>query len=92
LLKSWGKYQEDVMTGKSPMEETVVTNYGKRKINVISRYCKGCEICVVLCPADVLDMKEFKVNVDCTECMLCELRCPDFAIEVVESGKKGRAK
>jgi 2-oxoglutarate ferredoxin oxidoreductase subunit delta len=84
------------MTGKSPMEETVVTNYGKRKINVISRYCKGCEICVVLCPADVLDMKEFKVNVarieDCTECMLCELRCPDFAIEVVESGKKGRAK
>ncbi len=77
-------------------DETVVTEYGDRKINVITRYCKGCDICVAFCPVDVLEMKDFKVHVarieDCTECMLCEVRCPDFAIEVVGSGKKGKAK
>ena len=27
---------------------------------------------------------------DCTACMLCELRCPDFAIEVLDTRKKGK--
>jgi 2-oxoglutarate ferredoxin oxidoreductase subunit delta len=77
-------------------DEAVVTEFGDRNIKVITRYCKGCDICVAFCPADVLEMKDFKVHVarieDCTECMLCEVRCPDFAIEVVGSGKKGKAK
>jgi 2-oxoglutarate ferredoxin oxidoreductase subunit delta len=41
---------------------------------------------VAYCPEKVLDMG-FRhvevVNVDaCTKCMLCEIRCPDFAIFV----------
>lgn len=84
------------MSERSPAVETVDAVYGDRKITVIPRYCKGCEICVKMCPAAVLDMKDFKVRVvnleACTECMLCEVRCPDFAIEVHGSGKKGSSK
>lgn len=42
-------------------------------------------MCFIM-PAQVLDIQDFKVNVadieKCTACMQCELRCPDFAIEV----------
>ena len=39
-----------------------------------------------LCPTQVLGMDVFQVKVvdidKCTICMVCELRCPDFAIFV----------
>jgi len=54
------------------------------KVNI--EWCKGCEICVAFCPEDVLEMEGGKVKVarpeECIKCMLCELRCPDFAITV----------
>jgi 2-oxoglutarate ferredoxin oxidoreductase subunit delta len=60
----------------------------KLKQHHINRdWCKGCGICVELCPKKVLALDEQdKVTVvrpqDCICCRLCELRCPDFAIEV----------
>lgn len=58
----------------------------KSEIVVLNDRCKGCKICVEICPAQVLDMKDFKANVadieKCIACMQCELHCPDFAIEV----------
>ena len=58
----------------------------KHKIKIIGERCKGCEICVVYCPEDVLAMKDLVVSVSnldkCTGCMRCELFCPDFAIYV----------
>ena len=80
---------------KALTEERVVAEYEGRQITIIPRYCKGCEICVKLCPQSVLEIKDFKVHVariqDCTECMLCEIRCPDFAIEIAGKGKKGKS-
>lgn len=80
-------------TVKARNEETVVSEQDGRKITIVPRYCKACEICVKLCPQSVLEIKDFKVHVahieDCTACMLCELRCPDFAISVSGKGKKG---
>ncbi len=68
----------------------------KTKRLVINRdWCKGCDICVAFCPEKVLELdEEGKVTAPmlerCTYCMLCELRCPDFAIEVrVESPAEG---
>jgi 2-oxoglutarate ferredoxin oxidoreductase subunit delta len=70
-----------------------VAGHGKKVkkdvlITVVASHCKGslCNICVAYCPEKVLDMG-FRhvevVNVDaCTKCMLCEIRCPDFAIFV----------
>jgi 2-oxoglutarate ferredoxin oxidoreductase subunit delta len=55
-------------------------------IRVNLEWCKGCEICVAFCQKNVLEMEGGKVKVarleDCSKCMLCELRCPDFAITV----------
>lgn len=75
-------------------EETVVAEEEGRRITIVPRYCKACEICVKLCPQSVLEIKDFKVHAarieDCTACMLCEVRCPDFAIEVSSNKKKGK--
>ncbi len=74
------------MAKEQAAERIESTESSKVKINIIPRYCKGCEICVKLCPAKVLGMDVFKVTVvdidKCIICMACELRCPDFAIFV----------
>ena len=58
-------------------------------ININLKWCKACGICVDLCPAQVLSKNEkgypeVKDEKKCTKCKLCELRCPDFAIEIKE--------
>jgi len=61
----------------------------KLKEVVINRqWCKGCGICVALCPKQVLELDDQgKATVvrpeDCICCTLCELRCPDLAITVL---------
>lgn len=60
----------------------------KLKEHVINRdWCKGCGICVRFCPKNVLELDEAEKVIaarpkDCICCELCELRCPDFAIEI----------
>jgi len=59
-----------------------------RELAVNRDWCKGCGICVSFCPKNVLELdgKEKAKAVrpeDCICCMLCELRCPDLAIEVL---------
>jgi len=62
----------------------------KTRIDINEPWCKGCEICVEVCPKKVLKMEDFVAKVvqldNCIECMLCEVLCPDFAI-VVHSAK-----
>jgi 2-oxoglutarate ferredoxin oxidoreductase subunit delta len=52
-------------------------------------WCKGCGICIHFCPKNVLeadtDGKAQAVRPeDCIACRLCELRCPDLAIQIIE--------
>ena len=66
----------------------------KLKQLVINRnWCKGCSLCVELCPKNVLELDEVEKAVaarpqDCNCCKLCELRCPDLAIDVETESDK----
>jgi 2-oxoglutarate ferredoxin oxidoreductase subunit delta len=65
----------------------------KTYVHIIrERYCKGCNICVTFCPRKVLSLRSGKVFAEspelCIGCKMCELRCPDFAIEVHEKGEE----
>ena len=66
---------------------------GKYAIEVYNSWCKRCGICVAFCPTEALAQDEFgavyvKDPDRCTGCQLCELRCPDFAIQVRTSRRK----
>jgi len=56
-------------------------------LEIIDAWCKGCDICVKMCPERCLRMNaemiaELKDPDACTGCRICEWLCPDFAIKV----------
>ncbi len=64
--------------------------------------CKGCGICVELCPRKALVLSDDlsprgyrypRIVGGCVGCRMCENFCPDFAIAVVcgEGGEEGSA-
>ncbi|MBU8849080.1 MAG: 4Fe-4S binding protein [Desulfobacterales bacterium] len=63
---------------------------GKQVKHLIDKeWCKGCGICIHFCPKNVLEFdKQGKAKAarpeDCIACKLCELRCPDLAIQIIE--------
>lgn len=77
--------------------ETISAN-GQFKLLVHETWCKGCRICVDLCPTKTLEMVESSdrwegaivkvANMEaCNGCGICEVECPDFAISVISSAK-----
>lgn len=62
----------------------------KHRIEVRDAYCKRCGVCVGLCPNEALAQDSLgkpwlRYPEKCSGCALCELRCPDYAIEVLEA-------
>ncbi len=65
----------------------------KFKLNLRKEYCKGCELCVAVCPKHILTIGEEiglsgyrTVTVtdedQCIGCISCALICPDCVIEI----------
>jgi Pyruvate/2-oxoacid:ferredoxin oxidoreductase delta subunit len=76
-----------------------VSASGEYTLVINETWCKGCRICVDLCPKQVLAMVEApdrwegaiaKVTAmeACNGCEICEVECPDFAISVTAPQKK----
>ncbi len=65
------------------------------RVHVYEDLCKGCGICVAVCPTGTLQLENNKFSVYgvvakvdaeeyCIGCRTCEMRCPDFAIRIDE--------
>lgn len=60
--------------------------------------CKGCALCIDVCPPRVLEMTAHDVNAmgyrypllhdGCTGCELCFRVCPDFCFEVYRGARE----
>ncbi len=64
-----------------------------------SERCKGCGLCVAVCPKNVLELSDhvsargyypsFQARPeDCIYCTLCCIMCPDVAITIKETAEK----
>lgn len=80
---------EKTIKTKDGLTVKEVSGTGKRgvvTIDIVVNYCKGCDICVVFCPENVLVMNREVVEVSdiskCSKCNICEYLCPDFSISV----------
>ena len=66
------------------------------KIVIDAERCKGCTLCVTVCPHNVITLSEKSnskgyfpaqaTNPGCTGCANCAVVCPDCAIEVYRDG------
>jgi len=57
------------------------------ELEIVPAWCKGCDICVKVCPERCLALNEKRIVTitdpqACTGCRVCEWLCPDFAIHV----------
>lgn len=65
----------------------------KHEVLVNNSWCKGCSLCIHICPKKVLELDEIRQKAvvarqeDCIGCRQCENICPDLAITVKEGEK-----
>ncbi len=70
------------------------------KVVIDEDRCKGCGLCVTVCPVDILEMAEDRFNVkghkpvevidpeECTGCAMCAIICPDVVFTVYRRERK----
>lgn len=90
------EYPEPKRTGASSVKHDgpfLKTYQGEYYVGTSAALCKGCNLCVNSCPADILYLDgKSKIGItdvaQCVFCGICEMRCPDFAIWIVKDESK----
>ena len=79
---------------KAMLKYYIIMSKIKGAIVVNTDRCKGCQLCIVACPKNVIALAQKKVNVhgypyveavnpdDCIGCASCGVVCPDGCITV----------
>jgi indolepyruvate ferredoxin oxidoreductase beta subunit len=96
--RAWGRAARDdpslrfdanfaVRGAPSPRQDIAVA------VEINAAWCKGCDICVKLCPERCLKLNAERVAFledpeRCTGCRVCEWLCPDLAISVRAGPRK----
>ena len=82
------------LSTESALKKKETMKKGKKTVRIDQERCKGCNLCIHVCPKDAL-MPSKDVNKKglpyvilrdpdkCTGCGMCALMCPDLGIEVV---------
>jgi indolepyruvate ferredoxin oxidoreductase beta subunit len=75
--------EDSVVSTAVPASRSILRN----ELEIIPQWCKGCDICVRMCPEKCLELDEEQIVSiprpdDCTGCRICEWLCPDFAIKL----------
>ena len=92
--------REWVKTATIPVVENVVENAPSQAfintLEITAQWCKGCDICVRMCPEHCLELNQEQVAVmarpdDCTGCRICEWLCPDYAIKLDKTPLNAKA-
>ncbi|OJU09719.1 MAG: 2-oxoacid:acceptor oxidoreductase [Clostridiales bacterium 43-6] len=64
------------------------------QVTIFEDRCKGCELCIQVCPKKILKLTDEKLNAKgyhfcemtdedaCIACAMCAQMCPDVAIKV----------
>lgn len=89
--RDWVENGERPQAGTGPTATHLVAAAAvedAHRLEITAAWCKGCDICVKMCPERVLRLgargtAELIDPAGCTACRLCEWLCPDFAIRVV---------
>jgi indolepyruvate ferredoxin oxidoreductase beta subunit len=76
-----------------PAGERVAVGASTHRFEITEAWCKGCDICVKMCPERCLRLNahgiaELANPAACTGCRLCEWLCPDFAIRVLDDAQQ----
>jgi 2-oxoglutarate ferredoxin oxidoreductase subunit delta len=77
------------ISGERALEVKQMAGDKKISIMINNAWCKGCGLCVGVCPKHVLELSDrFKSTPvrenDCIGCLQCENICPDLAVNVVK--------
>jgi indolepyruvate ferredoxin oxidoreductase beta subunit len=72
-----------------PAGERVTVPARGHRLEITAAWCKGCDICVKMCPERCLRLDgrgiaELANPAACTGCRVCEWLCPDFAVRVLD--------
>ena len=72
--------------------ETNKISIPKGTITIKKDWCKGCGLCVDICPKGLISLDELgKIQIKepekCIGCGQCEAICPDFVIKVDKHAK-----